>query len=237
MHGHYHAYHNSPDFYSPLINDIRTTAFHSNGKARVFDLGCGDGSFIRSVVDAGVSADYIGSDISQVMINIAKQNLAYSQVTFFVSDGFNLPFRPQTKFDIIHIDAVLHHLIGTTRSKSWRLSNKMLNLLVSMLAANGILIVEEMYYNSYIMPHITSSIVFYGLKLLKFLRLDISKIMPDCKPGLEVNFFFEKKLYDMVKYYGNVQQIKRQYKLSRLYKVFLAREYGHISYILRAESA
>src|SRR5215469_3335181 len=143
MHGHYHAYHKNPDFYSPLINYIRKSAFHSNGKMRVFDLGCGDGSFIQAFIKAGISADYIGSDISQVMINMAKQNLDYHRIGLFVADGFKLPLQPQTKFDIIHIDSVLHHLIEITRSKSWRLSNKMLDLLVSMLFVNGILIVEE----------------------------------------------------------------------------------------------
>ena len=234
MHGHYHAYHKNPDFYSPLINYIRKSAFHSNGKMRVFDLGCGDGSFIQAFIKAGISADYIGSDISQVMINMAKQNLDYHRIGLFVADGFKLPLQPQTKFDIIHIDSVLHHLIEITRSKSWRLSNKMLDLLVSMLFVNGILIVEEYYYDSYIIPHITSSIVFYGLKLLKFLRLDISKIMTDCKPGLEVNFFYEKQLCDALKHYGTVQRIKkRPDKLSKLQRVFLAKDIGHVSYILK----
>src|SRR5215469_2798269 len=110
----------------------------------------------------------------------------------------------------------------------------MLDLLVSMLFVNGILIVEEYYYDSYIIPHITSSIVFYGLKLLKFLRLDISKIMTDCKPGLEVNFFYEKQLCDALKHYGTVQRIKkRPDKLSKLQRVFLAKDIGHVSYILK----
>ena len=234
MHGHYHAYHKNPDFYTPLISNIKKSAFQSYGKMRVFDLGCGDGSFIRAIINGGISADYIGTDISQLMINMAKQNLDYNRVGLFVADGFKLPIRPKTKFDIIHIDSVLHHLIENTRSKSWRLSKKMLDLLVSMLSTNGILIVEEMYYNSYIIPHITSSTVFYGLKLLKSLRLDVSKIMTDCKPGLEVNFFYEKKLYDMLRYYGTVQRIKkRPDKLSKLQRVFLAKDIGHVSYILR----
>lgn len=237
MHGHHHAYDKNPDFYSPIINNIRKNTFHNNGKVRVFDLGCGNGSFIRAMIRAGISADYVGSDISQVMINMASKDLVSQGVGLFVSDGFKLPLQPKTTFDIIHIDSVLHHLIENTRSKSWLLSIKMLDLLVSMLSVNGILIVEEMYYDSYIIPHITSSTVFYGLKILNFLGLDISKIMADCKPGLEVNFFYEKKLYDMLRHYGTVQRMKkRPDKLSKLQRVFFAKDIGHVSYIITSRA-
>ena len=70
---------------------------------RVFDLGCGDGSFIRAMIKGGFTGDFIGSDISQVMINMAKRNLNNLGVGLFVSDGFDLRLRSQIKFDVIHI--------------------------------------------------------------------------------------------------------------------------------------
>jgi methylase of polypeptide subunit release factors len=185
---------------------------------------------------SGVNADFTGSDISPMMINSAKKNLEGQRVDLFVADGFRLPLKPEIKFDLIHIDSVLHHLIAKTRPKSLCLANQFLNILANFLSSNGILIVEEMYYDSYLIPYVTSSIVFYSLKLLNFVNLDISKLKNDVKLGLEVNFFYDKQLRRILERYGVVHVIRKiPSKLSKLQRILLLEERGIISYMIIAQ--
>jgi SAM-dependent methyltransferase len=232
-HAHHHAYHKDPSFYLSIISNIQK--IKPNGSIKMLDVGCGDGSFIKSIIMTGIDAVFIGTDISHNMINIAKNNLDYKGVELFEADGFKLPIKSETKFDLIHIDSVLHHLIGNTRSRSIFLVNLMLKLLIDRLSENGVLVIEEMHYVSYIFPNITSSVIFYGLKLLNFLHLDISRIINEFQPGLEVNFLYDKEIEKLLESYGNVRLIKKELwkKIPKLYKVFLLKEAGHISYMLQ----
>jgi SAM-dependent methyltransferase len=240
MHAHHHAYHKDPAFYVPIIDHVRNLKFGPDKKIRILDLGCGDGSFIKNMIAAGMNAEFIGSDISSAMIHIAKKKLnGQSGVELFIADGFKLPLTSETKFDLIHIDSVLHHLIGKTRAKSQYIASQMLGMLTSRLSENGILVVEEMYYVSYLIPQITSSLIFYGLKLLNLLRLDLSRIISEYQPGLEVNFFYDEQIERMLGRHGDtVLLIKRDPDtVPKLYRFFLLKEFGHISYSVTARGS
>lgn len=210
-----------------------------NKKIKVLDLGCGDGSFIKNLIAGGINAEFIGSDISSSMINIAKEKLGdQSNVELLVCDGFKLPLIMQAKFDVIHLDSVLHHLVGKTRSKSQSLANRLLTILIKRLSKNGILIVEEMYYNSYLLPQITSFFIFYALKLISILKLDLSMVTALYQPGLEVNFFCDNQIEGMLKDYGDdVCMIKRSPEgIPKFFRMLLLKDWGHISYSVQAPS-
>ncbi|HEY7082044.1 MAG TPA: class I SAM-dependent methyltransferase, partial [Nitrososphaeraceae archaeon] len=200
-HAHNHAYHKDPSFYIPLVNHLKR--IRSNNSLRILDLGCGDGSFIKGMIGAGIHADFVGTDLSYVMVDMAQNNLNEYGTGLFVADGFNLPLQPDVKFDLIHIDSVLHHLIGKTRAESMRLTKQMIDLLVHLLSDSGALVVEEMYYASYLIPKTTSSVIFYGLKFLNTLHLDMSKILKEFQLGLEVNFLHDEEIESLLKTYGN----------------------------------
>ena len=85
------------------------------GRIKILDIGCGDGSFIKNALVAGVDADFVGFDISINMLKMAKNSLDCPGVQLLAADGFKMPLKPEAKFDLIHIDSVLHHLIGKTR--------------------------------------------------------------------------------------------------------------------------
>jgi hypothetical protein len=72
------------------------------------------------------------------------------------------------------------------------LVNLMLNLLIDRLSDKGVLVIKEMHYVSYIIANITSSVIFYGLKILNLLHLDFSKIINEFHPGLEVSLLYNK---------------------------------------------
>jgi 2-polyprenyl-3-methyl-5-hydroxy-6-metoxy-1,4-benzoquinol methylase len=141
MHSHHHAYHKDPNFYIPIINHIKRIKTYD--KIRILDVGCGDGTFINSMIRAGINAFFLGSDISSAMVTTAKEKVNHQGVDLLVADGFRLPIKPEIKFDVIHIDRVLHHLTGKTISNSIELANQMIELLIKRLSINGLLVVEE----------------------------------------------------------------------------------------------
>ncbi len=201
---------------------------------KIFDFGCGDGFFIKKMIDDGIEAEFFGSDLSTSMINLSKEKFRNEDVNLFVADGFMLPFSAKTKFDIIHVDAVLHHIIGKTRRESIVKVEKILEKLGKALSENGRIIVEEFNFTSYFIPSISSFIVFYFLKLFNFLKLDLSKIYDEFQPGLEVNFFNDKQLKKLLEKYGEVEQIRKIRKKSLIWKrLFLLKEQGTISYSVR----
>ncbi|MDD5569398.1 MAG: class I SAM-dependent methyltransferase, partial [Candidatus Pacebacteria bacterium] len=71
----------------------------------VLDLGCGNGRFYEAFRDN--KADYIGTDPSEKLIEIAKKN--YPEADFQVADAFSLPF-DNNYFDGAYSIAVLHHI-------------------------------------------------------------------------------------------------------------------------------
>jgi SAM-dependent methyltransferase len=214
------------------MNDIQRRK--PDSRIKILDIGCGDGSFIKNVLTAGIDADMIGFDISINMLKMAKNNLD-CHVQLFAADGFTMPLQPEAKFDLIHIDSVLHHLVGKTRTESSHLIDLFCKQIMDRLSKNGSLLVEEVYYDSHLFPQITSCMIFYGLKLLNFLRLDVNKIVVELLPGLEVNFLHRKQLEELFKQYGTIQLVKQTpWPVPRLYRFLLLKDLGHISYTITA---
>lgn len=72
---------------------------------RVLDLGCGNGRLLQ--LFEGKDIDYVGTDNSEKLIEIAKKK--YPNRDFQVVDALDLPFCDNS-FDIIYSIAVLHHI-------------------------------------------------------------------------------------------------------------------------------
>jgi len=220
------------EFYPIIINHIKRI-IASKSDAKLLDIGCGDGSFVKSLVEAGIKMNYYASDLSFGMITLGKKNLSGYNVELLVADAFYIPIKSDLKFDVIHLDSVLHHLIGKTRGKSTDLVKRMVELLVSKLSDDGIMIVEEWYYVSHFLPQFTSFVVFYGLKLINFLNLDLS-YTKEIRPGLEVNFLHPKQLLKILGHYGFAYLLnKTPVGIPASYKLFLLKEKGHSTYILK----
>jgi SAM-dependent methyltransferase len=252
---------------------------HSH-KLMVLDVGCGNGSFIKALIekaqqkirkqennenaadiDAHVNYCILATDMSFEMIKLAKENLAslkhigkdrnYYDVELFVSYAFNLPLRPHKKVDIIHIDSVLHHLVDRTRMKSTLLAKRLIDLLVNLLLnsnnnksesfdrnSQGILIVEEWHFLSYIVPSISSFLIFYGLKLINLLKLDLS-FTNEIRRGLQVNFLSPEQLHKILSSYSKYSTTevhifdRIKVKFPKSYRFFFLREKSHTTFILK----
>lgn len=214
-----------------MVVDLIKTKYVKRG-TRFLDLGCGDGTLIKSVNSLSFDFQFIGTDISYEMIKTARDNLRGISVEFIVCDGFNLPIKNEIKFDFIHSAFVLHHLIGPTKGKSLELVSTLLRILVQSLSDKGILIIHEVYYDSYIIPSLTSTLIFYILKCLNLLNLDMSPIMREFQPGLEVNFLHTAELTRLLEHLGGkVQMIgKDAGTIPTIRRVLLLKDQGTLTF-------
>jgi len=71
----------------------------------VLDVGCAAGGFCRIMRSYNSSLRYVGLDITQELVDLAKQN--YPEGEFLVGDGVHFPF-PEESFDLVHSSGVLH---------------------------------------------------------------------------------------------------------------------------------
>jgi SAM-dependent methyltransferase len=217
-------------YYRPLVTILKKTILPKN----ILDIGCGDGGFIKSITKQGIITNYLGIDLSTAMIQTALKNLRNHDGNLVVADVFHLPLSPNSMFDLIHIDSVIHHIVGKTRSESKYLAKNILESLYTHLSEDGCMVVEEIYYGSYINSGLTAAVVFYGFKLINFLKLNLVGINKAIYPGLEVNFYSERELIKMLSRYGNVRVMKRlEYAILKLQRLFLLKNSGHITLLIK----
>jgi 2-polyprenyl-3-methyl-5-hydroxy-6-metoxy-1,4-benzoquinol methylase len=232
LHTHDLSYTADPESYKPLIEFIREYQQKVARPITILDVGCGTGIFIQKVLESGISiASIVGVDISQGMVKAAKDRLAkFQNVRLEVASGFEISKTlNSTRFDVIFISFVLHHLIARTQGGSKKLAIRMIKELLEMCSGTGIIIVEELHYKSAISPKITSKLIFYGLKLVNALHIDARRFMQDVQPGLEVNFFHQEELVKMLSAFGQVSIVHYiKLETSKVLRYFLLKEYGMV---------
>ncbi|EKP04882.1 MULTISPECIES: class I SAM-dependent methyltransferase [Leptospira] len=75
-------------------------------EAKIFDVGCGVGSFIRAMNDSGYSVR--GCDLSNVSINVGKSLLGLNDYDIFYGDYNSIP---EEDYDMITLWTVIEHLL------------------------------------------------------------------------------------------------------------------------------
>lgn len=121
-------------YYIEMIEALLSVIyFDKTKKINVLDLGCGTGNLSKRVLDKYPNANIVCVDISQNMINIARQKLVdYKNVEFVVGDIEEIEFKD--KYDLVVSSLVLHHLITDDIKKNFY--KKIFN----MLNENGIFV-------------------------------------------------------------------------------------------------
>ena len=236
MHVHEPSYELHPQFYKSTIEFIHERQQKAARPITILDVGCGNGAFMEAALESGISiASIVGIDVSQGMIDVAKVRLAkFQNVRLEVANGFELSETLNTKFDIIHIAWVLHHLVARTQGSSKKLAVRMIKELLKLSSIGGIIIVEELHYKSAISPKITSKLIFYGLKLLNALHIDGRRFMPELlHPGLEVNFFHQQELVKMLSAFGQVTIVySGKNDIGKIMRYLLLNEFGRVTFSL-----
>jgi methionine biosynthesis protein MetW len=92
-----------------LSRDFSLELLEQNEKARVLDIGCGDGEFTRQVANKTGSDKIYGVEISPQYAERARQN----GINVVMADiDFGLPFE-DTSFDIVVSNQVIEHVNST----------------------------------------------------------------------------------------------------------------------------
>jgi ubiquinone/menaquinone biosynthesis C-methylase UbiE len=91
--------------------DLESLANYAKSGMKVLDLGCGNGRLYEILKNKEI--EYVGIDISEKLINIAKAKYSScaspSHAQFIIGNGIKLPFKDHS-FDMIYSIAVFHHL-------------------------------------------------------------------------------------------------------------------------------
>lgn len=81
--------------------------------ARVLDIGCGPGDWVREVAQKVSESNVVGIDISNLMVDYARscaQRQRLLNATFLVMDGRQRLEFPDATFDMVHLSAAMSFL-------------------------------------------------------------------------------------------------------------------------------
>jgi ubiquinone/menaquinone biosynthesis C-methylase UbiE len=144
---------------------------------RLLDIGGGNGYFTDRVLAETDIREACLLDISHTMLalNRRKHNKELVQAS-----ALNMPFK-KGSFEFIHFDAVLHHIVGTTRKSSVEQAQRVIRNSINLVKKDGFLVFTERCVDSWI----SSAIIFYTLKFLS--RTGLAKL-GGVASGLVVSF-------------------------------------------------
>jgi 2-polyprenyl-3-methyl-5-hydroxy-6-metoxy-1,4-benzoquinol methylase len=85
---------------------------------QILDVGCGNGTLARALIGAGYNGDYLGLDLSEGLLDAARQALGQPDIGHYTFRQMDLADPDwaasfsEAQFDAITCFAVLHHLPG-----------------------------------------------------------------------------------------------------------------------------
>lgn len=116
------------DFYNTVIDIIN---FNKDNNIKILDLGAGTGLLASLILEKFPKADLTLMDISEKMLNIAKERLSNRDAKYILGD-YTLKL-PDKGFDIVVSALSIHHL---SRSEKEKLIKK----IYTILNPNGVFI-------------------------------------------------------------------------------------------------
>jgi SAM-dependent methyltransferase len=126
------------------------------GGGSLVDIGCGTGNILELVARETTVSRIVGIDVSARYLDITRKRLGCEVLHGSITDdGF--AGRNSGQFDFALLAAVLHHLVGSTRTQSRRLAERAIVNALSMLKPGGhLVIIEPVFY-----PPVAMDLVFH----------------------------------------------------------------------------
>lgn len=103
--------------WSKLVDHLRKYQLIGNKGLRVLDLGCGNGRFLKFMIDQDIQFhSYVGLDNNLDLLNLAKNRFNQSGVNWEYGDILNYDLtelnKSESGFDLIVVFGLLHHVPG-----------------------------------------------------------------------------------------------------------------------------
>jgi hypothetical protein len=221
------------DFYgclTPYKHDYFFIDFISRHtkKCNLLDIGGGGGCFTKICKEHFQETNLCIIDPSKSLLQ--KQNIdGIKLVIGKLPNELNIC----EKFDFIHIKEVLHHVTGSSIVDSKKLFFDSLINARSLLNDNGYILVHELFYESYLIPTFTRTIIFYLLKLQNLLRIKIPE--KSFLMDLDVCFYTRHELrkifrdldFNVIDYY------EENWANTKIKKIGLLRDWGRMCFVLQ----
>jgi SAM-dependent methyltransferase len=149
----------TPGRYSVLVDFLRTDAA---GDASLLDIGCGDGSGLKVLVDSTPITDVAGLDVSPAYLEKCAALLPGCRTCLASLLDADLQERVGRRFRYVLAGAILHHLVGRDRPESLAHAREGLRAAWALVEKGGALIVMEPTYS----PHWLMSGLFHVKRLV-----------------------------------------------------------------------
>ena len=211
------------DFY--FLDFIRS---NKGSGSRLVDIGGGSGLFAALVKDAcpDIQVSVVDPSI-ELMKGIPRQDIA--KVQGWLPSGLNVT----GPFDFVHVKEVLHHVTGRSVAESKSLAMESLVATKRILDPKGYFLVHELYYESYLHPKLTRTMIFYVLRVQNRLKIRI--------PGkhflrdLRVCFYTREEFTELLKNAGFevVVAKEEEWQNNSSKKLLLLRNWGRMLLVCR----
>ena len=189
---------------------------------RFLDIGCGSGRFLNYAFQDMAEENLYGIDISAEML--PDEPTLNEQ--YLLGSATAPPLRTE-QFEMIHMENVLHHIVGNSRTESKKMARKTIDKCLSLLQPGGYFLLSELFYEGPVYPPLPSYIIFNVLKHMPNLS---SIVDPEAIPGLSVSFFTRSELVDVIdNSSADLLDAQIQYwEAQTLLRKVLIKDYGQI---------
>jgi hypothetical protein len=215
---------------NPLKHDVFFVDFmKKNGPKRsILDIGGGGGAFAKYCKSIFPDAEVCIVDPSKELLQ--KQNIrGIKRIVGSLPDNLNV----DSAYRYIAMKVVLHHVVGPSIRESKELVKRSIMAAKLKLDDGGYIFIRELYYESYLIPTLTRTMIFYLLKLQNTLKFKIPH--DDFLSGLEVCFYTREEIESLIKdcNFEIVEHRDDEYSSGIWGKLMLLKKRGTASYILK----
>jgi len=197
------------------------------------DIGSGAGVFLNYVSRRYGAHNVVGVDISDGMLVQSLLDKPF-QVDLTQGSVLDLPIR-EGQFVLVFMDEVLHHLVSRNRAASKELARRALSNIKRMVRPGGAFILREEYYESWLIPTLSSTVIMFLLSLFNALRIKLPH--KEAHIGLLVAFYTRDEIQAMVEEVGGRILEARDMKWTKTLgeRVALVKNMGKMYYLIKFE--
>jgi SAM-dependent methyltransferase len=162
------------------------------------DIGSGTGVFLKYMSRWHAAHNIVGVDVSEGMLAQSLLDKP-SQADLAQGSVLDLPIR-RGCFDLVFMEEVLHHLVSRSRADSKQLAKRAIRNVKRMIRPGGAFILREEYYESWLIPTLSSTLIMLLLSL--FNAFGVRLPHKEAHMGLNVSFYTRDEIRAMVEEAG-----------------------------------